>query len=70
MLTSAKYCSKLNNMKSNNLHQMSHMVRIQLSDEEKTAARNIAKNQGMTFQGWLGKIIRQEISRESQHDAS
>ena len=70
MLTSARCCSKLHNMKSNNLHQMSHMVRIQLSDEEKTAARNIAKNQGMTFQGWLGKIIRQEISRELKHDAS
>ena len=47
-----------------------YQTKISITPQEKNIAKSLAKSQGMTFQGWLGKIIRQEISRESQNDAS
>ena len=45
-------------------------IKAAITVDDARKAKIIAKSQGMTFQGWLGKIIRQEISREAQHDAS
>ena len=38
-------------------------VKICLSDIEKRMAKRIAKEQGFTFQGWLGKLVNKEIEK-------
>ena len=35
---------------------------IQISRIEKERAKFIAKSQGMTFQGWLGQLIKRELA--------
>ena len=34
---------------------------VQISKEEKDNAKVIAKSQGMTFQGWIGQLIKNAI---------
>lgn len=45
--------------------------RIDISREERAEARRIAKSKGMTFQGWLGQLVKREIynSRSSSSSA-
>ena len=38
-------------------------VRIDISEIEKQLAKRIAKKQGFTFQGWLGKLVRKELEK-------
>ena len=38
-------------------------VKINISRDERISARHLAKSQGMTFQGWLGLLIRRELKK-------
>ncbi len=40
-------------------------VKVQISDSEKNSARRLARSMGMTFQGWLGYLIRKELIASS-----
>ncbi len=44
------------------------IVKVSISEKEKKKAREFAKRNGMTFQGWLGNVIKKEIAREEQKD--
>ena len=35
--------------------------RAQITEEEAQKAKNIAKDKGMTLQGWVGSLIKKEI---------
>lgn len=34
---------------------------VMLNEEEKDQAKALAKSKGMTFQGWLGQLIKREL---------
>ena len=36
-------------------------VKVDFTRQEKDAAKKLAKSQGMTFQGWLAKLIRDAL---------
>lgn len=36
-------------------------LRAQITEEEAQKAKNIAKDKGMTLQGWVGSLIKKEI---------
>ena len=36
-------------------------LRAQITEEEAQKAKNIAKDKGMTLQGWVGALIKKEI---------
>lgn len=38
---------------------------VSITPEEREKAKAFAKSQGMTFQGWLGQLIRRELDHES-----
>ena len=40
-----------------------------ISREEILKARRLAKSKGMTFQGWLGQLIKREINTPIQSEA-
>jgi hypothetical protein len=40
---------------------------VAITPTERKAARRIAREQGMTFQGWLGRLVRQEIEKHQEH---
>ena len=33
-----------------------------ISEDEKNSAKKLAKSKGMTFQGWIGQLIRQALA--------
>lgn len=35
---------------------------VDISAEEKAEAKSLAKSKGMTFQGWVAKIIREKLN--------
>jgi len=39
---------------------------IAISASERDQAKSLAKSKGMTFQGWLGQLIRNELKQEAQ----
>ena len=39
-----------------------------ISREEAKQAKEIAKAKGMTLQGWLGQLIKEQIAKESLYD--
>ena len=43
-------------------------VKVCLTKEELTKAKAYAKSIGMTFQGWLGQIIREQTPKENEND--
>ena len=44
---------------------MKIMVAIDCSAEEKENAKRLAKSKGMTFQGWLGQLIKRELANST-----
>ena len=40
-------------------------VRAQISEEERMELKRIAKSKGMTFQGYLGQLLKGELTKES-----
>lgn len=42
-----------------------NMVRVNLTKEEKEAAKKIARKEGYTFCGFLSKLVREAIAKES-----
>ena len=39
----------------------SEMIRADISKEERTKANKLAKSKGMTFQGFIGQLIKNEL---------
>ena len=37
------------------------LLRVAITDREKAAAKRLAKSNGMTFQGWMGHLIKREL---------
>jgi len=37
------------------------LLRVAITDREKAAAKRLAKSKGMTFQGWMGQLIKREL---------
>lgn len=44
--------------------KMNHFITIKIdcSAEEKEKAKKLAKSKGMTFSGWLGQLIKRELT--------
>jgi hypothetical protein len=45
-------------------------LRADITQEQRLLAKAIAKKNGMTFQGWLGQLIKKELSSFSSPEAS
>ena len=45
------------------------MQKISITPQERDKAKKVAKKNGMTFQGWLAKLIRDEL-KENPKEAS
>lgn len=43
-------------------------LKAAITREEILKARKVAKSKGMTFQGWLGQLIKREISTSAQSE--
>ena len=41
--------------------QSASLLRVAITDREKAAAKRLAKSKGMTFQGWMGQLIKREL---------
>ena len=41
-------------------------IAVDLSKDERNAAREIARSKGMTFQGWLGQLIKRELANAEE----
>lgn len=50
--------------------QQFRQLKACISEEEAVKARQIASKKGMTLQGWLGNVIREQIIRENGNDRS
>ena len=37
---------------------------VQISSEEREQAKKLAKNKGMTYAGWLGQLVKKELTAE------
>ena len=35
---------------------------VDITPEEKKAAKALSKSKGMTFQGWIGQLVRKELA--------
>lgn len=44
-------------------------TRIRISKEEANQAKLLAKSRDMTFQGWIGQLIRTELRRNESKEA-
>ena len=42
------------------------LLKALITKDEAKQAKEIAKSKGMTFQGWLGNVIRQELQKEER----
>lgn len=42
------------------------LLKIQISEQEAMRAKTVAKEKGMTFQGWLGQLVKRELEIESR----
>jgi hypothetical protein len=49
-------------MMQTNSDKRNYLV-VDISAKEKNEAKSLAKSKGMTFQGWLGQLIRNELIR-------
>ena len=53
-------------MKSTNAYEQ---LKADISNQEKIKAKSLAKSKGMTFQGWIGQLIRTELRRNESKEA-
>ncbi|MDC7250477.1 MAG: hypothetical protein PQJ49_11225 [Sphaerochaetaceae bacterium] len=49
--------------KDNIITENTYLLRVGISELEKNYAKNIAKSQGYTFQGWLGQLVKKELEK-------
>ena len=40
---------------------------VRLTSSEKEEAKRLAKSKGMTFQGWLGFVIKEAVQKEAPY---
>lgn len=45
------------------------LLRVAITDREKAAAKRLAKSKGMTFQGWMGQLIKRELEEAQRRKA-
>jgi len=45
-----------------------YQLYVELSENEKKQAYNLAKSKGMTFQGFLGQLIKAELKAEETQE--
>lgn len=41
---------------------------VDITEEEKAQAKSLARSSGMTFQGWIAKIIREKLNQKEAHE--
>lgn len=46
------------------------MIRADISKEERTNANRLAKSKGMTFQGFVGQLIKNELKKSEAEEVS
>jgi len=49
--------------------QAASLLRVDITDREKAAAKRLAKSKGMTFQGWMGQLIKRELEEAQRRKA-
>lgn len=54
-------------MKLQNTHNY-QQLKVCITAAEKQLAYEMAKSKGMTFQGWLGQLIKKELKEEENGD--
>ena len=37
-------------------------IKVDFSRQERDEAKRLAKSKGMTFQGWIGQLVRKELA--------
>ncbi len=47
-----------------------YQTKIQITSSEAKKAKNLAKSQGMTFQGWIGSLIKRELAQDERNHSS
>ncbi|MBN2756004.1 MAG: hypothetical protein JXR51_02430 [Bacteroidales bacterium] len=55
--------------KDNIINDNSYLLRVGISEIEKKKAKEIAKAQGYTFQGWLGQLVKKELDQYSNNSS-
>ena len=45
-------------------------TRVRITKQESAQAKELAKSKGMTFQGWLGQLIKRELAKSQQDQLS
>lgn len=45
-------------------------TRVRITKQESAQAKELAKSKGMTFQGWLGQLIKRELAKSQQEQLS
>ena len=53
-------------MKFEESYHNGSLVKAKNSSEEKEQAKALAKSKGMTFQGWLGQLIKNALKEERE----
>lgn len=53
-------------MKFEDSYHNGSLVKAKISSEEKEQAKALAKSKGMTFQGWLGQLIKNALKEERE----
>ena len=48
----------------------SYSIRFRLSAEDRQEAKLLAKSKGMTFEGWIGQLIKRELAKSQQEQLS
>lgn len=68
-MTNRKSTNNNEAMTSKNTNSDSVAVFASITPEERDKAKYLAKSKGMTFQGWLGQLIKREINPPVQSEA-
>lgn len=55
-------------MRLRNTQNETQKLTVLLATRDKERAKRIAKRRGMTFQGWLGGVVKEAIDKEAAHE--
>lgn len=53
-------------MQYENSYQKTTLIKASITADERDKAKRLAKAKGMTFSGWLGKVIKDEIYSDKE----
>ena len=53
-------------MKSRNSYQNIEKLNVLITAEEKAEAKDLAREKGMTFSGFIGNLVKEELKREER----